>query len=160
MTVDKGTGEVSVKVPEDAKPGSEFTVPVKVTYRDGSEDTVDVTVEVEKNDNEKFEPEYLEENGKPGEDVTVGAPTFTDDAGNPAEKPESTTFKKGEDAPEGVTVNEDGSVKVTIPEGAEPGTKIEVPVVVTYPDGSEDTVEAAVKVNGPKTTVDSSNVTP
>ena len=146
VTVDKETGEISVKVPEDAKPGSEFTVPVKVTYPDGSEDTVDVTVEVEKNDNEKFEPEYQDENGKPGEDVTVGAPSFTDDAGDPAEKPEGTTFKKGEDAPEGVTVNEDGSVKVTIPEGAEPGTKIEVPVVVTYPDGSTDEKTVTVTV--------------
>ncbi|MCQ4614364.1 YPDG domain-containing protein [Corynebacterium pseudogenitalium] len=151
-------GSVTVKVPEDAKPGDKITVPVVVTYPDGSKDTVDVTVTVEKpdapvtpaeKDNEKFNPGYEDGSGKPGEDVKVPAPTFKDKEGNPTTAPDGTKFTPGDKVPEGVTVNEDGSVTVKVPEDAKPGDKITVPVVVTYPDGSKDTVDVTVTVEKP-----------
>ena len=158
VKVDDKTGEVTVPVPEDAEPGDKITVPVDVTYPDGSEDTVDVTVTVDEpdvpapvdKDKDKFEPDYEDGSGKPGEDVTVPAPKFTDEDGNETEAPEDTKFTPGENAPEGVKVDDKtGEVTVPVPEDAEPGDKITVPVDVTYPDGSEDTVDVTVTVDEP-----------
>ena len=157
VTVDENTGEITVPVPEDAKPGDKITVPVDVTYPDGSKDTVDVTVTVgepdapDAKDNETFEPDYEDGSGKPGEDVKVPAPEFKDNDGNPAEAPEGTKFTPGDNAPGGVTVDENtGEITVPVPEDAKPGDKITVPVDVTYPDGSKDTVDVTVTVGEPK----------
>ncbi|WP_210385582.1 YPDG domain-containing protein, partial [Corynebacterium sp. HMSC08F01] len=159
VQVDENTGEITVPVPEDAKPGDKITVPVEVTYPDGSKDNVDVTVTVDEpdakdKDADSFEPGYEKGSGKPGEDVTVPAPEFKDKDGNPTEAPEGTTFKPGENAPEGVQVDEKtGEITVPVPEDAKPGDKITVPVVVTYPDGSTDTVEVEVTAEKPAPTV-------
>ena len=155
VTVDEKTGEITVKVPEDATPGDKITVPVVVTYPDGSKDNVDVTVIVEEpnapeqpdvKDNEKYDPEYKGGSGKPGTDVKVEKPEFKDKDGNPTEAPDA-KFTPGENVPDGVTVDEKtGEITVKVPEDATPGDKITVPVVVTYPDGSKDTVEVTVTV--------------
>ena len=157
VTVDENTGEITVPVPEDAKPGDKITVPVDVTYPDDTKDTVDVTVTVgepdapDAKDNETFEPDYEDGSGKPGEDVKVPAPEFKDNDGNPAEAPEGTEFTPGDNAPDGVTVDENtGEITVPVPEDAKPGDKITVPVDVTYPDGSKDTVDVPVTVGEPK----------
>ena len=128
-----------------------------MTYPDGSKDTVDVTVTVgepdapDAKDNETFEPDYEDGSGKPGEDVKVPAPEFKDNDGNPAEAPEGTEFTPGDNAPDGVTVDENtGEITVPVPEDAKPGDKITVPVDVTYPDGSKDTVDVPVTVGEPK----------
>ena len=55
-----------------------------------------------------------------------------------------------------MTVNPDGSIKVTVPEDAKPGDKITVPVEATYPDGSKDNVDVTVTV----TEKDATPVTP
>ena len=255
VNIDPNTGEIKVTIPEDATPGDKITVPVVVTYPDGSTDEVTVTITVtekdatpvtpvapkennpslgasaedpasceippfvtventegveykvtvdgkeltpdaegkyvydygqtvkveaspaqgftfpagatttwtyttaqnevcnvpETKDNEKYEPEYEDGTGKPGDDVTVDKPIFKDGDGNEVTPPEGTTFTPGEGTPDGATVNEDGSIKVTIPEDAKPGDKITVPVVVTYPDDSTDTVEVTVTVEQPDT---------
>ena len=107
------------------------------------------------NQNLDFEPEYEDGNGKPGEDVTVPAPTFKDKDGNDTEAPEGTKFTPGEGAPEGVTVDENtGEITVPVPEDANPGDKITVPVDVTYPDGTTDTVDVTVTVDEPAKTPD------
>ncbi|MDU4830916.1 MAG: YPDG domain-containing protein, partial [Actinomyces sp.] len=157
----------------------EFDVPVTVTYKDGSTDEVkanfkldtdgdgdpDVTDPDDDNDgipdeddsnpkvpnqNTIFEPGYEDGSGKPGEDVTVPAPEFKDKDGKTVTPPEGTKFTPGENVPDGVTIDENtGEIKVTIPEDAEPGTKITVPVVVTYPDGTKDNVDVTVTVEQP-----------
>ncbi|WP_210386494.1 YPDG domain-containing protein, partial [Corynebacterium sp. HMSC30G07] len=156
VKVNENTGEITVTIPEDAKPGDKITVPVVVTYPDGSKDNVDVTVTVEQpdtpptKDNENYEPGYEDGSGKPGEDVTIDKPDFKDKDGNNTTAPDGTTFTPGDNAPDGVKVDENtGEITVTIPEDAKPGDKITVPVVVTYPDGSKDNVEVTVTVEQP-----------
>ncbi|TRX30592.1 cell surface protein, partial [Corynebacterium guaraldiae] len=101
-------------------------------------------------DNENFDPKYEDGSGKPGEDAKVPAPGFKDKDGNDTKAPEGTTFKPGENAPDGVKVDPNtGEITVPVPEGAKPGDKITVPVEVTYPDGSKDTVEVTVTVEQP-----------
>ena len=98
-----------------------------------------------------LDPSYEDGSGKPGEDVKVPAPEFKDNDGNPAEAPEGTKFTPGDNAPDGVTVDENtGEITVPVPEDAKPGDKITVPVDVTYPDGSKDTVDVPVTVGEPK----------
>ena len=93
------------------------------------------------------EPEYKDGSGKPGEDATVPAPTFKDKDGNDTKAPEGTKFTPGDNAPGGVKVDEEtGEITVPVPEDATPGNKITVPVVVTYPDDSTDTVDVTVEV--------------
>ncbi|MGJ4087808.1 YPDG domain-containing protein, partial [Corynebacterium macclintockiae] len=94
-----------------------------------------------------FEPGYEDGSGKPGTDVTVPAPTFKDKDGKDTKAPEGTKFTPGDNAPEGVTIDENtGEITVKVPEDAKPGDKITVPVVVTYPDGTKDTVDVTVTV--------------
>mgnify|MGYP001758773291 CR=1 FL=1 len=123
------------------------------------------------NDAYVYEPKYDQDgSGKPGEDVTVDKPVFKDKDGKDTKAPEGTKFTPGENVPDGVTIDENtGEIKVTIPEDAKPGDKITVPVVVTYPDGTTDTVDVPVTVENDdapvtpgteKTTVDPSGVKP
>ncbi|MCY3088087.1 YPDG domain-containing protein [Aerococcus mictus] len=138
-------GSLSVKVPEGAKDGDVITVPVKVTYPDGTTDTVNAKVTV-KDQSQKVEPKYEDKTGTPGQEVPVEKPNFTDKDNKPTKVPEGTKYELGKDAPQGVTVNPDGSLNVKVPEGAKDGDVIAVPVKVTYPDGTTDTVEAKVTV--------------
>ncbi|MDK7272560.1 YPDG domain-containing protein, partial [Actinotignum schaalii] len=77
----------------------------------------------------------------------VDQPEFTGKDSNPTEAPEGTKYELGKDAPQGVTVNPDGSLTVKVPEGAKDGDVITIPVKVTYPDGTTDTVNAKVTVS-------------
>ena len=158
----------------------QFDVPVTVTYPDGSTDKTDANFKLDTdndgkpdtedgdddndgipdendsnpkvpNANDHFEPGYEDGSGKPGEDVTVPAPGFKDKDGKDTTAPEGTKFTPGENAPGGVTIDENtGEITVKVPEDAKPGDKITVPVVVTYPDGSKDTVDVTVTVEEPE----------
>ena len=159
--VDETTGEITVPVSGDAKPGDKIAVPVVVTYPDGSKDNAEVTVTVEEpgttdpeqpgdKNADTFTPEYEPGSAKPGEDAIVPAPTFTDKDGKDTKAPEDTKFTPGDDAPKGVKVDETtGEITVPVSEDAKPGDKIAVPVVVTYPDGSKDNAEVTVTVEKP-----------
>ncbi|WKE56086.1 YPDG domain-containing protein [Corynebacterium tuberculostearicum] len=155
LSIDPKTG--AVKWPADKQVEGENEVPVKVTWTPAEgADPVSREVPVKFNldapaskDNESFEPEYEDGSGKPGEDVNIDKPVFKDKDGNKTTPPEGTKFEKGEGAPDGVTVNEDGSITVKVPEDASPEEKITVPVDVTYPDGSTDKVKVTVTVEKP-----------
>ncbi|MHA6526714.1 Rib/alpha-like domain-containing protein [Corynebacterium pyruviciproducens] len=139
-------GSVTLKPGADIKPG-EYKVPVVVTYPDGSTQTVEVPVTVLPTAAaaEPTAPAITPVNA--GEEATTGPLLFDDPSTPDTEKvPAGTTFAKGEGAPDWATVNSDGSVTVRPGKDVPAGTT-EIPVVVTYADGSTDTVKVPVKVN-------------
>ena len=100
---------------------------VVVTYPDGTTDEVPVTVKVAKDQAEQFDPQ--------GKDQTVETgkkPEPKDNVKDADKLPKDTTFKYKDD-----------------PDTSTAGDK-PVTVIVTYPDGSTDEVQATVKVQEPK----------
>ena len=100
-----------------------------------------------------IEPSYEPTPVTPGEDAT-STPTFTDADGNDTTAPEGSKFTIPDDftAPEGYKVDIDentGEITVTAPEqpGAETAEEFEVPVTVTYPDGSTDDPKAKFELD-------------
>ena len=129
-------GEITM-IPTEADSGSTVLFPVEVSYSDPSTDKITAQVNVNRSNAQDFDPNY--------EDPDVGItksdePLFGEDGdGNKIAPPSGTTYELGPDAPEGSKVDPDTGV-VTIPgfpEDSE-GT-ITVPVVVKYPDDTEDT---------------------
>ena len=131
---DKGTPVVTVddstKVPNGQTPG-EFDVPVTVTYPDGTKDHVTVKVTVTPQpQNDKYEP-TAGEITKP-----YGTATTEDEVKGKVSVPD---FPKEGDQPV-ITVD-----PTKVPDGKTSG-EFEVPVTVTYPDGTKDHVIVKVTV--------------
>ena len=149
-SIDPETGVVSFENPV----GQNTTVPVKAKYDDGSFDTAKVEFKPsDKRTADELTPSYKPLTLDQGQESAVDAPSFdkveTPDVETDA-APEGTTYKlKGEpNFPEGVNVQvkNDGSVSVSATDNAETGG-FSIPVEVTYPDKSTDTVEVQVTVN-------------
>ncbi|QTJ33479.1 Rib/alpha-like domain-containing protein [Dolosigranulum pigrum] len=150
-TVNPDTGVVSFDKPVD----KETTVPVKVTYQDGSSDTTNVVFKpAAKKTNEEVEPSYKRQTITQGEETTTDAPTFdvvaTADTTESDPAPEGTTYELGENPnlPEGVKADVDGQTgAVTITSSNKtPVGDFTVPVKVTYSDKSTDNAEVSVTV--------------
>lgn len=148
VTVDEKTGAVTVK--RSALTGKvTYVTPVQVTYPDGSKDYTYVTVNVAKSATELFEAngsQIDKELGQPTtEDDIKNAVTFKDSEGNDATAPEGTTV-----------VPKEGR---TLPDGNTPGV-YEVPVTVTYSDGTTDETTVTVVVGNVIPVDDPSKPTP
>ncbi|WP_165243101.1 Rib/alpha-like domain-containing protein [Corynebacterium lizhenjunii] len=127
-----------VTTPDTSTPGTK-DVTVVVTYPDGSTDTVKTTVTVTPDDSDKYDPKGKDQTVKVGEtpDPKKNIENFDD-----LDLPEGTKVEY-KDTPD---TSKSGDQNVT--------------VVVTYPDGSKDNVEAKLKVEKNPTEVDSGNVNP
>ncbi|WP_080720421.1 G5 domain-containing protein [Corynebacterium jeikeium] len=164
-TIDPKTGEVSSTPPADAKPGDKNTVAVTVNAPGGLTTQTPVTTVVKLTNNWEAEPVVPSQTVYPG--GTATSPISV-------EKPEGINLDKDKPYaidPEGLeptgennefgnptykvkTANGDwivglddkGNVISTAPETAKPGDKIDVPVIVTYEDGSKDNTTATVNV--------------
>ncbi|WP_341776408.1 Rib/alpha-like domain-containing protein, partial [Staphylococcus simulans] len=108
-----------------------FQVPVTVTYPDKTTDTVNVKVTVEPKDSDTYQPTTGSITKPFGQGTTeqevkakVTVPNFPAEKGTP-------------------TITVDNPAQ--IPNGQTPGT-VEVPVTVTYPDGTKDNVKVPVTV--------------
>ena len=157
--INENTGEVSVTFPADAPARDEINVPVQVTYADGTNAPAIATFTVAPTDAHTVQPEYEDKLVVPGEE-TKSEPTIKkeDENGEPTDEagelPEGSKFEIPEDftAPEGYTVDIDentGKITVTAPEelDAETVEEFDVPVEVTYPDGSKDDATAKFELD-------------
>lgn len=117
-------GKVTATPPVDAQKGDTVDIPVEITYPDGSKDQGPTPV-------------------KPGTSTHI--PQTGD-----KELPPGTKFEVPSDkVPIGwtVTVNPNtGDITVVPPKNVTPGTKVDIPVTVTYPDSSKQTVTVGVVV--------------
>ena len=134
-----------------------WTAKPAIDKANGIQKDTTVTATAQKNvpttkNSEAYEPHYVNKSGKAGETVQVAPPTFTKTGvtGNvqaPTDGTKKTRFAKNDASQTNVTVDPDtGAISVVIPTTAKVGDKIKVPVDVTYPDGSNETVEVIITV--------------
>ncbi len=122
-------GSITVAVPVSASPGETLTVPVVVTYPDDSTDVVDAAVRVVKPD-PTVQPA----------DTTIVPADGGEHAVGSVEHPNGDEvgrlIDEGGDAIPGskVMLAEDGTVKVTVPEGTDPQVAV---VVITQGNGEK-----------------------
>ena len=92
---------------------------------------------------DRWDPSYADVNGQVGKPAVSAAPLFdevtTKDKDEKATAPEGTKFALGEDAPEGVSIDAKTGI-ITWDKPAQGNT--EIPVKVTYKDGTTDKVTA------------------
>ena len=158
-TIDPDTGIVTIPtLPGEGE--DQISVPVIVTYPDGSKDTADVKFGEKKETAKAVEPSYGDETVVPGTPAT-SIPEFKkeDENGQPTDQtvdtPEGSEFAipGSFEVPEGYTVEVDkNSGKVTVkvdPEQLDKDSaeEIDVPVEVTYPDGSKDNAKAKFELD-------------
>ena len=111
-----------------------------------------------------WQPNYEDTEGPVGKELTSDAPTFDNTATPDQEKVAAADLENKADkyelpetftVPEGYAVDVDeatGKVSVTFPEGTKPGTELDVPVKVTYEDGTSATGSAKFVVKAPTDT--------
>lgn len=149
-------GVVTVKPGADVNPCA-YRIPVEVSMTDPLNDKQKLTVKtwvpvkVLPSDADTYEPAYVQDSKvEAGKEIVIAKPTF-DNTSTPdketAEAPEGTKFELGGKAPfQTVEVcAEDGSIKVAPTAKTKPG-KYEIPVKITYPEGSSEVVNVPVEV--------------
>lgn len=134
-------------IPDGTQPG-DFTVPVTITYGDGSTDHATVTVKVGEPQNKKYEPKQPEGisvgygKTKPSDNDIIAKVKFDDKNQPPTDGTKITV--------------DDGQTPI---DTTTPGT-VNVKVTVKYPDGSEDHVEVPVTVGNPDNVTHKASATP
>jgi len=136
-------------VPSTDKPG-ESQVQVKVTYSDGSSDVATVTVKVLNPQSETYTPEgqTIKVDYSKTKNNDISSKITDIGTGNGIK-----LKKNGETAeltrlPEGASIAIDDKAK-TVPDGTQSGT-FDIPVTITYKDGSKDHATVKVTVGKPQ----------
>ena len=126
-------GTLKVTAPKGAKDGDTATFNVKVTYADGSSDTINTVVKVKKSEADSHTPGYGETQGKPGAKVTL-------EQNNKLPNGSTFTITPGQNLGDWKPQIDEktGEITVTIPGSAKPGDQQTILVDVKYPDGSVD----------------------
>ena len=143
LTINPDTGEITMKISPNAKPGTSAQVPVRVNYNDGSSDVTSGTFIVDAEARQIYNPDYLQAWTSPGGTQT-SKPTEASDVPwrDLADNVDDRYSVPAEIDGWTFTVDYDGTVHATAPEGARAGDHVDVPVTVTYYDGSKDVVYA------------------
>ena len=153
ITSEEEANKCVFPVPEDAVKGDVFTA--EFVTGDDTSIAADSFVVDDTPYADGFTPKYEDKLVVPGEE-TKSSPTFTDKDGKDAKAPEGSKFAIPEDfkAPEGyeVTIDENtGEITVTVPDKSKLNKdtveEFDVPVTVTYPDGSTDKTDANFKLD-------------
>lgn len=130
VAVDKRTGRVTAKVPDDAPAAAVYTVKVRAKYPDGSEAILPVKV-------------VTNSQARQQEDAAKASPSTAPKA------PKGTTYGIAADFAEpGWSVSVDkqtGELTATVDANIASTASIVVPRVVTYPDGSQRTENITVR---------------
>ena len=159
-SINEKTGEVTLEIPKDAKPGSQINIPVLVTYDDGTTERVTAPIHVGES---PVVPTTIDDSGKHPVDPTNDQQGTGVIVKNPGDTSVSAKDEDGKDIP--VVIDpKTGEIKVT------PGEDVDGPIIVTVTDpdlpGGKQEIEIEVKDhekgkddNGSdKTTVDDSDV--
>ena len=144
-TIDETTGKVTY-TPTARDANTTVDIPVKVTYSDGTIDETLAKIKVGQAQADSYQPEYTEADAKAGAQTTITAPNFKNKDGQPAAKPDGAKFTLAKDAPTDATINEDTGEITYTPSIDQAGKTVNIPVTVTYKDGSTDEVKAPIKV--------------
>ncbi len=159
-----GTPTAEVKATEDVGdgllgPNVEVTYDIYKTNDAGDEvlvkpnhkDLVPLVVE-KATDASSYLPDYTAVDGKVGVAATVAAPKFLDEKSTETTKPEADpqptgmTFTLGEGAPTDASIDAKTGAVTYTPVAADAGKPVNVPVVVTYKDGTKDDATATINV--------------
>ena len=151
-SIDPTTGVVTYTAPAN-QPAGDVTIPVVVSYADGTTDnatakaTVSAKTPAESNA-DKYQPEYSGMTVKQGETATAN-PTFKDKAGQPVDKATVPVakYELGADAPQGASIDPTTGVVTYTAPANQPAGEVTIPVVVKYADGTTDNATAKATVS-------------
>lgn len=142
MTINPDTGEITTMIPQGAQPGSFMNIPVEVHYPNTNwTQTVNGTFVVESSDSDINKSQYPPATTLAGNKIDIDFVTGLSDK-------TQATYKLPDNIPDGwkLEVAPDGTLSVTPPKDAKPGTSEVFDITVTYPDGSQGVVPASVSV--------------
>ena len=132
-------------IPADATSGEIYTVYIVSGGNDIAADSL--IVQIDQNA-ALYQPTYTSTTVSQGQTLVVNAPLNSDGQALPT----GTSYESGNNVPTWASINPDGSITIS-PDASVPVGSYNIPVVVTYPDGSRETIYAPVDVKAPDASI-------